>query len=147
MSTETEPAAEQTRPAPPSEDSHFIASVVGAAGDHDAPLLRRLLNNLGPPDLADVIEHVLDAGWHGWSQIPHGSAIAVLKARYSLSSRDLLELLVPTTGGSGGLLARLARTRNRRRVLTAIAERAGRSADDLRYEFATLRAKATALVC
>jgi magnesium transporter len=58
MSTETEPAAEQTRPAPPSEDSHFIASVIGAAGDHDAPLLRRLLKGLAPPDLADVIEHV-----------------------------------------------------------------------------------------
>jgi magnesium transporter len=58
MSTETEPAAEQTRPAPPSEDSHFIASVVGAAGDHDAPLLRRLLADMAPPDLADVVEHV-----------------------------------------------------------------------------------------
>jgi magnesium transporter len=58
MSTETDPAAEQTRPAPPSEDSHFIASVIGAAGDHDAPLLRRLLSGLAPPDLADVVEHV-----------------------------------------------------------------------------------------
>ncbi|HYD87964.1 MAG TPA: magnesium transporter [Vitreimonas sp.] len=58
MSTETEPAAaEQTR-RPPSEDPHFIASVVGAAGDHDAPLLRRLLAGLDTPDLADVIEHV-----------------------------------------------------------------------------------------
>lgn len=58
MSTESEPAAERTRPPPPSEDSQFIASVVGAAGDHDAPLLRRLLADLAPPDLADVIEHV-----------------------------------------------------------------------------------------
>lgn len=58
MNTETEPAAaEQTR-RPPSEDAHFIASVIGAAGDHDAPLLRRLLAELGTPDLADVIEHV-----------------------------------------------------------------------------------------
>lgn len=58
MSTETEPAAEQTRPAPPSEDSHFIASVVGAADDQDARLLRQLLSELAPPDLADVVEHV-----------------------------------------------------------------------------------------
>ena len=58
MSTETEPAAEQTRPAPPSEDTHFIASVVGAAGDHDAPLLRRLLATMAPPDLADVVVSV-----------------------------------------------------------------------------------------
>ena len=57
MNTETETAAETSRGAP-SEDSHFIASVIGAAGDHDAPLLRRLLKDLSPPDLADVIEHV-----------------------------------------------------------------------------------------
>ena len=57
MNTETEPAAEQTHAAP-SENPAFIARVVGAAGDHDAPLLRQLLAELGPPDLADVIEHV-----------------------------------------------------------------------------------------
>ncbi len=57
MSTETDPA-EKTRAAPPSEDSAFLASVIGAAGDHDAPLLRRLLAGLAPPDLADVVEHV-----------------------------------------------------------------------------------------
>jgi magnesium transporter len=56
MSIENE-TAEQTR-APPSEDPHFIAGVIGAAGDHDAPLLRRLLSELGAADLADVIEHV-----------------------------------------------------------------------------------------
>lgn len=56
MNTETEPAAEST--SAPSENPGFIARVVGAAGDHDAPLLRRLLAGLGPPDLADVIEHV-----------------------------------------------------------------------------------------
>jgi magnesium transporter len=57
MNTETEPADEQTHAAP-SENAGFIARVIGAAGDHDAPLLRRLLSNLGPADLADVIEHV-----------------------------------------------------------------------------------------
>ncbi len=57
MNTENETAAEATH-TPPSEDPHFIASVIGAAGDHDAPLLRRLLTELSPPDLADVIEHV-----------------------------------------------------------------------------------------
>ncbi|MEZ6022198.1 MAG: magnesium transporter [Hyphomonadaceae bacterium] len=57
MSNETETAAEATH-APPSENPAFIASVIGAAGDHDAPLLRRMLIALTPPDLADVIEHV-----------------------------------------------------------------------------------------
>jgi len=56
MSIENE-TAEQTR-ATPSEDPHFIAGVIGAAGDHDAPLLRRLLAGLDVADLADVIEHV-----------------------------------------------------------------------------------------
>ena len=57
MNTELDTAAEQARAAP-SEDAHFIASVIGAAGDHDAPLLRRLLGGLDAPDLADVVEHV-----------------------------------------------------------------------------------------
>lgn len=57
MNTELDTAAEQARAAP-SEDAHFIASVVGAAGDHDAALLRRLLGELNAPDLADVVEHV-----------------------------------------------------------------------------------------
>ena len=57
MSIENEPAAEQVRQAP-SEDAHFIASIVGAAGDHDGPALRRHLANLDPADIADVIEHV-----------------------------------------------------------------------------------------
>jgi magnesium transporter len=58
MSTEDETAAAETVRHAPSEDAHFIASVIGAAGDHDAPLLRRMLSPLGPADLADVIEHV-----------------------------------------------------------------------------------------
>jgi magnesium transporter len=57
MNTELDTAAEQARAAP-SEDAHFIASVIGAAGDHDAPLLRRLLASLDAPDLADVVEHI-----------------------------------------------------------------------------------------
>ncbi|MCR6644166.1 MAG: magnesium transporter [Terricaulis sp.] len=57
MTTDPEAAAE-TQHAPPSENPAFIASVIGAAGDHDAPLLRRLLAALNAPDLADVIEHV-----------------------------------------------------------------------------------------
>jgi magnesium transporter len=58
MSIEEEaPAAESAR-RPPSEDPHFIAGVIGAAGDHDAPLLRRLLAGLDTADLADVVEHV-----------------------------------------------------------------------------------------
>ena len=57
MNTETEPAAEQTRAAP-SEDAHFIVTVIAAAGDHDWPALRRQLGGLDPADIADVIEHV-----------------------------------------------------------------------------------------
>ncbi len=56
MSIEDEaPAAAR---ASPSEDPHFIVGIIGAAGDHDAPLLRRKLAGLDPADLADVIEHV-----------------------------------------------------------------------------------------
>lgn len=58
MNTQEEPAAAvQTRRAP-SENPSFIAGVIGAAGDHDAPLLRRLLGGLDTADIADVIEHV-----------------------------------------------------------------------------------------
>jgi magnesium transporter len=57
MNTENETAAEPQH-APPSENPSFIASVIGAAGDHDALLLRRQLAEMAPPDLADVIEHV-----------------------------------------------------------------------------------------
>jgi magnesium transporter len=35
---------------------HFIASLVGAAGDRDAPLLRRLLCALAPADIAEALE-------------------------------------------------------------------------------------------
>ncbi len=58
MSIEDEPAAAEATRQAPSEDAQFIASVIGAAGDHDAPLLRRLLGGLDHPDLADVVEHV-----------------------------------------------------------------------------------------
>ncbi len=58
MSTENEPAAADNTRRAPSEDPHFIAGIIGAAGDHDAPLLRRMIAPLGTPDLADVIEHV-----------------------------------------------------------------------------------------
>jgi magnesium transporter len=37
-------------------DPHFIASLVGAAGDRDAPLLRRLLCALDPADIAEALE-------------------------------------------------------------------------------------------
>jgi magnesium transporter len=56
MSIEDQTAAEERRA--PSEDPHFVASVIGAAGDHDAPLMRRLIARLDPADIADVIEHV-----------------------------------------------------------------------------------------
>lgn len=57
MTIDDQTAAEERR-ASPSEDPQFIASVVGAAGDHDAPLLRRLIARLDSADIADVIEHV-----------------------------------------------------------------------------------------
>lgn len=58
MSTENETAAAEQARRPPSEDPHFIASVIGAAADQDAPLLRHQLAGLSTPDLADVFEHV-----------------------------------------------------------------------------------------
>src|SRR5262245_24336341 len=58
MNTEQDTAAAEDVRRAPSEDANFIARVIGAAGDHDAPLLRRLLSPLDTPDLADVIEHV-----------------------------------------------------------------------------------------
>ncbi|MES1199274.1 MAG: magnesium transporter [Pseudomonadota bacterium] len=42
----------------PSEDPVFLSRVVGAAGDRDGPLLRRLLKGLDPADIADIIEHL-----------------------------------------------------------------------------------------
>ena len=57
MSIENETAPEQARAAP-SEDAHFIVSIIAAAGDHDWPALRRQLGNLDPADIADVMEHV-----------------------------------------------------------------------------------------
>jgi magnesium transporter len=57
MNTETDTAAEEARTAP-SEDAHFIVTVIAAAGDHDWPALRRQLSDLDPADIADVMEHV-----------------------------------------------------------------------------------------
>jgi magnesium transporter len=57
MNTETDTAAEQTH-APPSENAHFLVTVIASAGDHDWPALRRQLGALDPADIADVIEHV-----------------------------------------------------------------------------------------
>ncbi len=58
MNTEQDAAAAEDVRRAPSEDANFIARVIGAAGDHDGPLMRRLLTPLDTPDLADVIEHV-----------------------------------------------------------------------------------------
>lgn len=63
METEQQTAGEARRA--PSEDAHFLARVIGAAGDRDGPLLRRLLKELDPADLADVVEHMpLEAALH-----------------------------------------------------------------------------------
>ena len=50
------PTDSETPIAPFRLDPHFLASVIGAAGDRDGPLLRRLLIGLHPADLADVLE-------------------------------------------------------------------------------------------
>jgi magnesium transporter len=39
-------------------NAHFLSLVVGAAGDRDGPLLRRLLKDVHPADLADVLTNV-----------------------------------------------------------------------------------------
>ncbi|MES1157280.1 MAG: magnesium transporter [Alphaproteobacteria bacterium] len=58
MTPEEDSAEIEARVPAPSEDPHFLARVIGAAGDRDGPLLRRLLHDLNPADLADVIEHL-----------------------------------------------------------------------------------------
>ncbi|MDX2275345.1 MAG: magnesium transporter [Hyphomonadaceae bacterium] len=57
MDTEEKAAADEQR-TPPSENAQFLTRVIASAGDHDWPALRRLLSDLDPADLADVIEHV-----------------------------------------------------------------------------------------
>ncbi len=52
------PADHEAASAPFRLDPHFLASVIGAAGDRDGPLLRRLLQPLHPADLADVLEQL-----------------------------------------------------------------------------------------
>ena len=44
------------RPEGLARDPHVIASLVGAAGDRDAPLLRRLFAGLAAPDVAEALE-------------------------------------------------------------------------------------------
>jgi magnesium transporter len=53
-------AIEETREphAAPHEDPVYMSRIIGAAGDRDGPLLRRMLHDLDPTDLADVIEHL-----------------------------------------------------------------------------------------
>lgn len=58
MSMEEEATAAEPVRRAPSDDPQFIIGVIGAAGDHDAPLLRRLLTSLDPADIADVVENV-----------------------------------------------------------------------------------------
>ena len=55
MSIENETAAAEEERVAPSEDAHFLAQVIGAAGDRDGPGLRRLLLHLDPADIADVV--------------------------------------------------------------------------------------------
>ena len=57
MTMDEAPPAEAERHAP-SEDPRLIARIVGAAGDRDGPLLKRLLKDLDPADLADVLQHL-----------------------------------------------------------------------------------------
>jgi len=56
--TETSRSASTELLAPFDLDPHFVATVVGAAGDHDRPLLRRLLLPLHPADFAAVLAQV-----------------------------------------------------------------------------------------
>ncbi len=53
-----EPTARDPPAAAPFDSPGFLARIVGAVGDRDAPLLRRLLKGLDPADLADVFEHL-----------------------------------------------------------------------------------------
>ncbi|MBL8550470.1 MAG: magnesium transporter [Hyphomonadaceae bacterium] len=59
MDEASPPEAEEAEAAKrAADDPAFLARVVGAAGDRDGPLLRQLLKDLDPADLADIVEQL-----------------------------------------------------------------------------------------
>lgn len=79
----------------PSEDAQFLARVIGAAGDRDGPLLRRLLKDLDPADLADVIEHLPTEATRHIVQLIGASLPPELLAELSWEKREEVVKLLP----------------------------------------------------
>ncbi len=89
------PAAEPVHVSP-SEDANFLARVIGAAGDRDGPLLRRLLKHLDPADLADVIEHLPSEATRHVIQLIGAELPAEMLAELSWETREEILPLLPT---------------------------------------------------
>ncbi len=89
--TETTEAARVT----PSEDAHFLTRVIGAAGDRDGPLLRRLLGGLDPADLADVLEHLPGEATRHVVTLIGASLPAEMLAELSWEKREEVLALLP----------------------------------------------------
>ncbi|MET0183681.1 MAG: magnesium transporter [Caulobacterales bacterium] len=90
QSPQSETAAKQA----PSDDHLFLARVIGAAGDRDGPLLRRLLKPLDPADLADVIEHMPHEAARHIFQLIGADLPAEMLAELSWETRqDVLQYL------------------------------------------------------
>jgi len=89
-----ETLAEPARVAP-SEDAQFLARVIGAAGDRDGPLLRRLLKDLGAPDLADVLEHLPQEAMRHIVQLLGAELPAEMLAELSWEKREEILALLP----------------------------------------------------
>lgn len=97
MMDEDAPAAapEQSRIAP-SEDHQFLARVIGAAGDRDGPLLRRLLKDLDPADLADVLEHLPQEALRHVFHLIGSEFPAEMLAELSWEKREEVLTLLPS---------------------------------------------------
>jgi magnesium transporter len=85
---------EADRPAP-SDDHAFLARVIGAAGDRDKPLLRRLLKDMDPADLADVIEHLPGEAMRHTLTLIGQDLPAEFLAHLSWESREAVLQLLP----------------------------------------------------
>ncbi|MGE3141863.1 MAG: magnesium transporter [Hyphomonadaceae bacterium] len=81
---------------PPSEDGQFLARIIGAAGDRDGPLLRRLIKDLDPADLADVIEHLPGEAMRHALTLIGAELPAEMLAELSWEKREEVLALLPS---------------------------------------------------
>ncbi|MGE0828381.1 MAG: magnesium transporter [Hyphomonadaceae bacterium] len=89
-------ADEAIRAAAPSENPAFIAQVIGAAGDRDGPLLRRMLAGLDPADIADVLEHLPQEALKNALQLIGADIPAEALANLNWEAREEVLALLPS---------------------------------------------------